>query len=89
MQTDSLATLFRQAATVYSYGDHITGDMLLVRCIALYSKLYEVQHQQQTVLEQLAEIRTAREAFDFSRLADILRYQILPALAVNDDPSPY
>ncbi|PKF51187.1 hypothetical protein [Enterovibrio nigricans] len=80
MQSSLLSQLFSKTADVYYYGDHITGDMLLTQCVALFSKLYEVQSKQDQVMEILADINTARRANDFTAIADMLRYQIPPLI---------
>ncbi|MDD1781876.1 hypothetical protein LRP49_11890 [Enterovibrio sp. ZSDZ35] len=80
MLSSQLSQLFAKTADVYYYGDHITGDMLLAQCVALFSKLFEVHSKQDIVVEILDELNTARRANDFTAIADMLRYQIPPIL---------
>ncbi|BBM66277.1 hypothetical protein ACOMICROBIO_GDFFDHBD_02651 [Vibrio sp. B1REV9] len=80
MQTSPLEALFLKASLVYSYGDHITGDILLSQCSLLIAKLFEVDEQKHFVLEVLSRVGEARKNDDFTHIADILRYEIVPIL---------
>ncbi|MGR5131049.1 hypothetical protein [Vibrio alfacsensis] len=80
MQTNQLQAHFLKASLVYSYGDHITGDILLAQCSVLIAKLFEVDTQKHFVLEVLGRVGAARKNDDFTQIADILRYEIAPIL---------
>lgn len=77
-EINSVYDTFIKTSEVYSYGDHLTGDLMLGRCLNLLTKLFTVQSERTSVLEILSRINTAREVHDFTALADILKYEIAP-----------
>ncbi|EJD0683661.1 hypothetical protein BBM62_18410 [Vibrio parahaemolyticus] len=77
---NSVYDTFIKTAEVYYYGDHLTGDLMLGQCLNLLAKLFSVQTERTALLEVLSCINLAREAHDFTTLADILMYEIAPKM---------
>ncbi|HDU8572879.1 TPA: hypothetical protein RG687_002678 [Vibrio parahaemolyticus] len=77
---NSVYDTFIKTAEVYFYGDHLTGDLMLGQCLNLLAKLFSVQAERTALLEVLSRINLAREAHDFTTLADILMYEIAPKM---------
>ncbi len=77
---NSVYDTFIKTAEVYYYGDHLTGDLMLGQCLNLLAKLFSVQDERTALLEVLSCINLAREAHDFTTLADILMYEIAPKM---------
>ncbi|MDF2152611.1 hypothetical protein [Vibrio sp. CAU 1672] len=80
MENKAVYDIFVKTSEVYYYGDHLTGDLMLAQCLNLLVKLFSVQSERSMVLQILANINHAREAHDFTTLADILRYEVAPKL---------
>ncbi len=77
-ETNSVYDTFIKTSDVYYYGDHLTGDLMLGQCLNLLAKLFNVQSERNSILEMLSNINIAREAHDFTAIADILRYEVAP-----------
>ncbi|EOV8091384.1 hypothetical protein ACOKWN_001072 [Vibrio parahaemolyticus] len=77
---NSVYDTFIKTAEVYYYGDHLTGDLMLGQCLNLLAKLFSVSAERTALLEVLSRINLAREAHDFTTLADILMYEIAPKM---------
>ncbi|ELA8129860.1 hypothetical protein [Vibrio parahaemolyticus] len=77
---NSVYDTFIKTAEVYYYGDHLTGDLMLGQCLNLLAKFFSVQAERTALLEVLSRINLAREAHDFTTLADILMYEIAPKM---------
>ncbi|HGS4804651.1 TPA: hypothetical protein ACMDP0_001314 [Vibrio parahaemolyticus] len=77
---NSVYDTFIKTAKVYYYGDHLTGDLMLGQCLNLLAKLFSVSAERTALLEVLSRINLAREAHDFTTLADILMYEIAPKM---------
>ncbi|TOA64111.1 hypothetical protein CGK23_02810 [Vibrio parahaemolyticus] len=77
---NSVYDTFIKTAEVYYYGDHLTGDLMLGQRLNLLAKLFSVQAERTALLEVLSRINLAREAHDFTTLADILMYEIAPKM---------
>ncbi|EJI1424655.1 hypothetical protein NDM58_001624 [Vibrio parahaemolyticus] len=77
---NSVYDTFIKTAEVYYYGDHLTGDLMLGQCLNLLAKLFSVPAERTALLEVLSRINLAREAHDFTTLADILMYEIAPKM---------
>ncbi|WP_025523996.1 hypothetical protein [Vibrio parahaemolyticus] len=77
---NSVYDTFIKTAEVYYYGDHLTGDLMLGQCLNLLAKLFSVEAERTALLEVLSCINLAREAHDFTTLADILMYEIAPKM---------
>lgn len=83
MPEQKVTDAFYRAAEVFYYGDHITGDALLMNCLQIMSRLYEVDSQKAFVLESMRSIKQARTNEDFIEIADILRYEVAPKLMTH------
>ncbi|EPW4778296.1 hypothetical protein ACWLRU_003755 [Vibrio parahaemolyticus] len=77
---NSVYDTFIKTAEVYYYGDHLTGDLMLGQCLNLLAKLFSVSAERTALLEVLSRINLAREAHDFTTLADILMHEIAPKM---------
>ncbi|EHK9125170.1 hypothetical protein KCU33_001461 [Vibrio parahaemolyticus] len=77
---NSVYDTFIKTAEVYYYGDHLTGDLMLGQSLNLLAKLFSVSAERTALLEVLSRINLAREAHDFTTLADILMYEIAPKM---------
>ncbi len=78
MENKAICDIFIKTSEVYYYGDHLAGDLMLAHCLNLLIRLFNVQGERNEVLQILANINRAREVHDFTALADILRYEVIP-----------
>ncbi|PFG58484.1 hypothetical protein ATG66_1034 [Vibrio sp. ES.051] len=87
METETNAThnIFIKTSDVYYYGDHLTGDLMLGRCLKLLTKLFAVPTERALLLDIVSKINQARELHDFTALADILRYEVAPHIKAISD----
>jgi hypothetical protein len=80
MSNVAVSDLLLKTSEVYYYGDHVTGDLLLTKCVQLVTNFSRSTEKNEVSLKALRQLRSARAIQDFTAMADILRYELLPCL---------